>query len=60
MSTSPGLGKAKINLLGADGRPALVWSVNIKAQEMQRLMSDVTKYRDDFLWEWERIHGQRN
>ena len=52
-----GPGHAKINLLGRDGAPEIVFSVGIKRGEMRRLMSVVVEQRDKFLEEWERIHG---
>jgi hypothetical protein len=55
-----GPGQAKVNLLGRNDRAELVWSVNIKAHEVHRLMSEVAKHRDVFLQEWERIHGRRD
>lgn len=52
-----GAGQAKVNLTGPDGRPELVSSVGIKQSDMRRLMSEVEARRDEFLKEWERIHG---
>jgi hypothetical protein len=52
-----GAGQAKINLLGPDGTPELVYSVGIKRSDMRRLLAEVSERRDDFLKEWERIHG---
>jgi hypothetical protein len=52
-----GAGQAKINLLGADGAPELVFSIGIKRSDMRRLLAEVVKHRDEFLGEWERIHG---
>ena len=52
-----GAGQAKINLLGPQGAPELVWSVGIKRSDMRRLFADVAERRDEFLQEWERIHG---
>jgi hypothetical protein len=53
-----GPGQAKINLVGADGKPELVSFVGIKHTEMRRLMNEVEARRDEFLAEWERIHGK--
>ncbi len=53
-----GAGQAKINLFGSDGRPEVVSVAGIKQSDMRRLMSEVIKRRDDFLQEWERIHGK--
>ncbi len=55
-----GAGQAKINLLGPDGAPELVSSIGIKRSHMRRLMIEVVERRDDFLQEWELIHGQRD
>ena len=48
---------SKVNLSGPDGRPELVSVVGIKRSDMRRLMSEVAERRDEFLKEWERIHG---
>jgi Domain of unknown function (DUF4160) len=53
-----GDGHAKINLLGAGGTPELVFSIGIKRADMRRLHNEVLAHRDDFLREWERIHGR--
>jgi hypothetical protein len=52
-----GPGHAKINLLGPDGTPEVVFSVGIKRGDMRRLAAEVGEHRDAFLREWERIHG---
>ena len=52
-----GAGQAKINLLGPDGMPELAYSIGIKRSDLRRLMSEVIDRSDDFLREWERIHG---
>jgi hypothetical protein len=52
-----GPGQAKINLLGPEGVPELVYSIGIKRPEMRRLMAEVAAHREVFLREWERIHG---
>jgi hypothetical protein len=52
-----GAGQAKINLSGPEGRPELVSVVGIKQSDMRRLMLEVEGRRDEFLKEWERIHG---
>ena len=53
-----GAGQAKINLLGPDGDPELVWSVGIKRSDMRRLFAEIDQRREALLKEWERIHGQ--
>lgn len=52
-----GAGQAKINLSGPDGRPELIYVIGIKQSDMRRLMSEVVERRDEFMKEWERIHG---
>ena len=52
-----GAGQAKINLLGPEGMPDLVWSVGIKWSDLRRLFAEVVLRREEFLKEWERIHG---
>ncbi len=53
-----GAGRAKINLLGSDGRPEVVDVVGIKRPDIRRLVAEVTEHRDRFMREWERIHGR--
>jgi hypothetical protein len=50
----------EVNLLGPDGTPELVYSVGIKRSDMRRLLAEVSERREDFLKEWERIHGPRD
>lgn len=53
-----GAGQAKINLLGLNGDPELVWSVGIKRSDMRRLFAEIDERREALLKEWERIRGQ--
>ena len=53
-----GAGQAKINVLGTNDEPELVFSIGIKRSDMRRLLAEVTKHRDEFLKEWNRIHGE--
>lgn len=53
-----GPGQAKINLLGPDDEPELIWSIGIKRSDLRRLLAEVTERRGHFLEEWERIHGR--
>lgn len=53
-----GPGQAKVNLVGHDGRPELVYSIGIGRQDMRRLMGEIELYRDALLADWERIHGR--
>jgi hypothetical protein len=55
-----GPGQAKINLLGPDGSPAVVFSAGVSRSDMRRLLAEATARRDEFLQKWERIHGRRN
>lgn len=52
-----GAGLAKVHLLGPDGRPEAVDVRGIKRSDMRRLYVEVVERRDEFLAEWERIHG---
>lgn len=53
-----GDGEAKINLLGGDGAPALVWADRMSRGDIRRAMRLLTE-RQTFLLEcWERIHGR--
>ena len=54
-----GAGQAKINLLGPDGEPQVLWSVGIKRSDMRRLLSETRWRREEFLQAWERVHGPR-
>ncbi|MET3613095.1 hypothetical protein ABID16_001400 [Rhizobium aquaticum] len=53
-----GPGQAKINLLGSDGEPEVVWTIGIKRSDLRRLVDEVSTCRSHFLQEWERVHGQ--
>jgi histidinol phosphatase-like PHP family hydrolase len=52
-----GDGHAKINLLGADGQPELVWAEGMKRNEARRAMEVVTEHQAAFLARWRKIHG---
>lgn len=52
-----GAGQAKINLLGRDGRPELVYSIGISRADLRRIMNEVATEHARLLTEWERIHG---
>ena len=52
-----GDGHAKINLIGPDGGPALVWAEGMKRNEVRRAMAVVTEHKDAFLARWREIHG---
>ena len=53
-----GAGQAKINLLGGDGTPEIVFSAGISRPDMRRLLAEATAHRDKFIQQWERIHGR--
>jgi Domain of unknown function (DUF4160) len=52
-----GDGEAKINLLGSDGAPALVWADGMSRGEIRRAMRIVTEQQTALLARWEDIHG---
>jgi hypothetical protein len=55
-----GEGHAKINLVGPDGVPELVFSIGIKQSDMRRLLGEVMDHRKELLERWERIHGNHD
>jgi hypothetical protein len=52
-----GDGEAKINLIGPDGLPELIWAVGMKRSEVRRSMAIVLENRDALLARWKEIHG---
>jgi len=52
-----GAGQAKINLLGPDGAPVVVWSAGIKRADLRRMLDETAEHRESFLQDWKRIHG---
>jgi hypothetical protein len=52
-----GDGEAKINLLGSERAPALVWADGMSRGEIRRAMRTVTEHRTALLARWEDIHG---
>lgn len=52
-----GDGQAKINLIGPDGAPALVWAQGMKTNEVRRAMQLVSDQQAQFLARWREIHG---
>jgi len=52
-----GEGQAKINLIGSDGAPALVWAEGMKANELRRAVDLVRDRQKEFLAKWREIHG---
>jgi hypothetical protein len=52
-----GDGQAKINLIGADGSPTLIWAEDMKATDLQRAVQLVRDQQELFLAKWREIHG---
>ena len=50
-------GEAKINLLGRDGDPELVWIVGMKRAGVRRAMAMVAEHQSTFIAHWRSIHG---
>jgi hypothetical protein len=53
-----GDGEAKIDLLGADGTPDLVWADGMTRGEVRRAMRIVVEQQAFLLARWEDIHGR--
>ena len=53
-----GDGQAKINLLGADGTPDLVWVDGMTRGEVRRAVRIVVNQQALLLARWEDIHGR--
>ena len=52
-----GDGEAKINLVGAQGQPDLVWADGMTRGEVRRAMRVVAEQQAFLLRRWEDIHG---
>ena len=52
-----GDGQAKIDLLGKDGKPELVWVDGMKHNEVRRAMQMVCERQAGLLARWNEIHG---
>jgi hypothetical protein len=52
-----GDGQARINLVGADGDPDLVWVDRMKRNDVRRAMRMVTEQGEYLLARWREIHG---
>jgi hypothetical protein len=50
-------GQAKINLLGSDGRPDLIWTDNM-TRDVRHAMRIVAEQRTLLLARWEALHGR--
>jgi hypothetical protein len=53
-----GGGEAKINLLSADGLPALIWAVGMSRGEVRRALRIIADEQTTLLARWEEIHGR--
>lgn len=53
-----GDGEAKINLLGAEGAPELVWAEGMSRGDIRRALRLVTEELTTLLARWEEIHGR--
>jgi len=53
-----GDGQAKINLLGSDGTPELVWVDGMTKTEVRRAMRIVVEQQALLLSRWENIYGR--
>ena len=49
--------QAKINLVGPDGSPELIWADGMKRNDVRRAMRIVTQHQMSFLERWAKIHG---
>ena len=52
-----GDGQAKINLVGPDGVPDLVWAEGMKANDLRCAMQMVRDQQEQFLAKWREFHG---
>lgn len=52
-----GDGEAKINLIGPDDGPELVWSVGLSRADIRRAYRLVVERRSELLERWREIHG---
>ncbi len=53
-----GDGEAKIDLLGPNGVPEVVWADGMTRGEVRRAMRLVTLTREILLHRWEKFHGR--
>jgi hypothetical protein len=52
-----GIGHAKINLIGPDGAPVLIWAENMKANDLRCAMQMVRDKQEAFLDRLREIYG---
>lgn len=51
-----GDGQAKINLIGPDGKPTLVWMDGLKRGDVRHAMKVAAERQDQLLARWREIH----
>ncbi|MGK9285483.1 DUF4160 domain-containing protein [Sinorhizobium meliloti] len=52
-----GDGQVKINLIGPDGVPELIWADGMKRSDVRRAVQIVNERQQQFLGRWRAIHG---
>ena len=52
-----GDGKAKINLVGPDGKPELIYNDGLKAGDLRKAMLIVAEQQEAMLERWDEYHG---
>ncbi len=52
-----GDGEAKINLVGPDDAPELIWAIDMTRADLRRAMKIVIELRERLLAQWSAIHG---
>lgn len=52
-----GDGEAKINLVGPDDAPELIWTVGLSRADVRRAYKVVVERREELLERWSEIHG---
>ena len=55
-----GDGEAKIDIIGANGEPELIWAVGFKRNDVRRAVDIVAENQKAFLERWTDIHGEIN
>lgn len=52
-----GDGQVKVNLVGANGAPELVWATDMKRSDVRRAMQVVVEQQEFLLAKWREIHA---
>ena len=52
-----GDGQVKVNLVGANGAPELVWATDMKRGDVRRAMQVVVEQQEFLLAKWREIHA---